>query len=147
MAPGLRSERGVVAIKAVSCELNADRLNNTCPHIVGPGGLRQRTKTVSRGDEPGQGDIYFSYLLSCFSQIQSWFRSAFQEARQQMRRNNVETEGAKHPLRFLWINFTAVVISCGGVPTRDLQAGWVVSCCSICKVCKVKKVFLTPHNG
>lgn len=50
MAPGLHRERGVVAIKAVSCELNADRLNNTCLPIVGPGGLRQRTKTVSGGD-------------------------------------------------------------------------------------------------
>lgn len=50
MASGLHSGQGVVAIKAVSCELNADRLNNTCPHIVGPGGLRQSTKTVSRGD-------------------------------------------------------------------------------------------------
>lgn len=34
MAPGFSSEQEAVAIKAVSCELNADRLNNTCPNIV-----------------------------------------------------------------------------------------------------------------
>lgn len=67
MATGFRREQGAVAIKAVSCELNADRLSNTCHNTVCPGGLRHRMDSIFPEAGNSARQIYIYHCVVLFS--------------------------------------------------------------------------------